>query len=203
MKDSNNVSSSGDSRSTSPSLLNGLRSRDPEAWNRLARSYGPLVYRWCVRAGLQAADAEDVVQEVFRTVALKIDGFRRERVGDTFRGWLWTITRNKLGDHLRRRRAEPQAVGGSSALDRLREIPAQEFEEATTTGSDDVGRLYRRVLDLIQSEFEQRTWQAFLRVAVDGQRPADVAAELGMTANAVYIAKARILRRVREELADE
>jgi RNA polymerase sigma-70 factor (ECF subfamily) len=100
------------SGSISSSLLERVRARDPQAWERLACLYGPLVYGWARQQGLQDADAGDVVQEVFGTVAARIADFRRDGPGASFRGWLWTITRNKLGDHFRRRASRPQAAGG-------------------------------------------------------------------------------------------
>src|SRR5262249_47472275 len=92
---------------TSPTLVEGLQRGDAGAWERLARLYGPLVYAWCRRAGLQVADAEDVLQDVFVTVAARIGGFRHGGEQATFRGWLWTITRFKLGDWLRKRQRHP------------------------------------------------------------------------------------------------
>jgi RNA polymerase sigma-70 factor (ECF subfamily) len=173
--------------------LLGLKARDPRAWQRLAFLYAPLVYRWCRQRGLQAADADDVVQEVFRTVLARIGDFRRDRPQDTFRGWLWMITRNKLGDHFRR-----AARVGLTAAETLEQLPAEE-----PTIEPDVGEsLYRRALDLIRPQFEETTWRAFWRVVVEDGSPANVAAELGITPNAVYLAKARVLRRLREELGD-
>ncbi len=205
VKDASNVIGSGASSaapsSTSSSLLAGLKSRDPEAWRRLARLYGPLVYRWCRRVGLQVKDAEDVAQEVFLTVSVRIADFRREREGDTFRGWLWTITRNKLGDWMRRQREREQAAGGRDAQRQLLELPAADSSEPAETGES--RRLYQRALDLIHAEFEEITWQAFWRVTVDGHNPADVAGDLGLSRNAIYIAKSRVLRRLREVLGDQ
>jgi RNA polymerase sigma-70 factor (ECF subfamily) len=187
-------------RSMTTGLLIALQGQDADAWRHLVHLYGPVVYGWCKRQGLQATDAEDVSQEVFRTVLARIADFRRGRPGDTFRGWLWTITRNKLGDHLRRRAAQPQAAGGSEAHDRLQQLPTD--EASTTVGPEPAGDLYRRALELIRSEFEETTWQAFWRVVGEGRRPADVAAELGLSLNAVYLAKSRALRRLREALGD-
>src|SRR5262245_4007027 len=84
--------------STASTLLRKVRGQTPGAWERLFDLYSPLVYHWARQAGLQEADAADVVQEVFRSVVLHLPGFRRERPGDSFRGWLWTITQNKLHD---------------------------------------------------------------------------------------------------------
>jgi RNA polymerase sigma-70 factor (ECF subfamily) len=205
VKDSRNVvnrrTDSDTASSISSSLLLRLKARHPEAWDRLANLYGPLVHHWCLRTGLQEADAEDVVQEVFRTVAARIATFRRQRKGDTFRGWLFTITRNKIGDFVRRRRGRANASGGTDALVQLSEVAADE-DLASATESTEVGGLYQRVLGLVRFQFEERTWQAFWRVVVAGQSPADVAADLDVTVNTVYIAKSRILRRLREELGD-
>src|SRR5262245_64357028 len=99
------------SPSLGASLLERLRAGQPGAWERLARLYGETVYGWCRRAGVPEADAADVSQEVFAAVARHIDDFRRERPGDSFRGWLWTITRNKVRDHFRRRAEQARAAG--------------------------------------------------------------------------------------------
>ena len=78
--------------STAASLLEQARAHDPAAWRRLVALYGPLVYSWARRWGLPAEDAADVVQEVFRAVVAHLGQYRRDRPGDTFRGWLWTIS---------------------------------------------------------------------------------------------------------------
>jgi RNA polymerase sigma-70 factor (ECF subfamily) len=163
--------------------------------------YVPLVYHWCRRAGLQAADAADIGQEVFRAVARKLGDFRLDCAGDSFRGWLWTITRNKLCDFARSRATVEQAQGGSDAQNRLHQIPEEDAEEDPAQRPEADALLYRRAVDLLQGEFEERTWRAFWEVAIEGRPPAEVAAELGLSVNAVYLAKSRILRRFREEFA--
>ena len=197
------VNQNGSESRTSLSLLERVRARDRAAWERLVRLYGPMVYGWCLRAGLQPADAADVGQDVFAAVARGIDGFRRDRAGDTFRGWLYVITRNKLRD----RAASPGAVGtgGSDAQRRLAELPAEQPDETgATADAEEVNArkaLCRRAIECVRGEFEPRTWQAFWRAFVDGHAPADVASDLGVTVNSVYLAKSRILRRLREEFA--
>jgi RNA polymerase sigma-70 factor (ECF subfamily) len=172
-------------------LLLGLQAHDPRAWQRLVYLYAPLVACWCRQRGLQAADADDVVQEVFRTVLARIGDFRRTGPQSTFRGWLWTITRHKLGDHFRRA-ARPDAVSRGD-LDHLL--------AAGPPAEDDTG-LYRRVLELVRGQFEEGTWQAFWRVVVEDRTPAFVAEELELSVNAVYLAKSRVLRRLREMLGE-
>jgi RNA polymerase sigma-70 factor (ECF subfamily) len=192
-----------ESGSVSPSLLVRLRANEPAAWERLTALFGPTVYGWCRRAGLRAEDAADVGQEVFRAVARTLARFHRERPGDTFRGWLWRIVQNKLRDHWRRQKAGPEAAGGTSAQQRLHDLPDEAAPSSTGPAADaESAALFRRGLDLIRTEFTDRTWQAFWEVAVDDRDPADVAARLGMTPGAVYIAKSRVLRRLREELSE-
>src|SRR5581483_5856393 len=108
---------------TSPSLLDRARQNVPGAWERLVELYAPLVYHWCKRGGLSAEDGADVFQDVFRAVAEHLADFRRDRPGDTFRGWLRTITRNKIRDHYRRVAGQPRAAGGTDAQLRLSDVP--------------------------------------------------------------------------------
>jgi RNA polymerase sigma-70 factor (ECF subfamily) len=186
-------------RSTSLTLLERVRDKDEEAWRRLLHLYGPLVERWCARGGVHPADADDVCQDVFQAVAAGLDGFRRDRPGDTFRGWLKVITRNKLLDHFRRRQKQPEAQGGTDAHRQLQEVAEPELPEDT---AEDLGGLYHRALELVRGEFEERTWQAFWRAAVEGQSPAVIAADLGVTPAAGRKAKSRVLHRLREEVGD-
>src|SRR5262249_40433480 len=101
------------STSTSRSLLEQLHANDPSAWDRLVTLYAPLVWHWCRRMNLPSQDVADVFQEVFQAVAAHMGAFHKERRGDTFRGWLRVITRNKVHDYFRRRQREPEAVGGT------------------------------------------------------------------------------------------
>jgi RNA polymerase sigma-70 factor (ECF subfamily) len=186
-------------KSTSLTLLERVRGRDGDAWQRLLHLYGPLVIRWCGLRGVRGQDADDVQQEVFQAVATGLDGFRRDRPGDTFRGWLRVITRNKLLDHFRRREKQPEAKGGTTAHRQMQEVADQEIPEDT---EEDLGALYHRALELVRGEFEARTWEAFWRVAVGGQAPDVIAADLGVTPAAVRKAKSRVLHRLRQEIGD-
>jgi RNA polymerase sigma-70 factor (ECF subfamily) len=215
---------SNSSTATSRSLIDRVRTDDPTAWERLVSLYAPLVAYWCRRRGLSDADAADVFQEVFRSVAVHIGDFRSHRAGDTFRGWLRTIAGNKIHDFYRRRQHEPQAIGGSEAQ--------QQFSQVIDARPDDAGsssvatsakriaaepqtpdaaiageaalerQLFLRGLELIRREFEPRTWQAFHATAVEGRAAKDVGAELSMSPGAVRVAKSRVLQRLREELGD-
>jgi RNA polymerase sigma-70 factor (ECF subfamily) len=183
--------------------LDRVKAREGEAWERLADLYGPLVYGWCRQSGLQAEDAADVGQEVFGAVLTRVERFRRDRPGDTFRGWLWTITRNKIRDHFRRRSGRAQAPGGTGAQQQLAQIPDAPPDLSVTSPSSKVrGLLEHRAVEMVRAGVEDRTWRAFWLVTVEGRAPADVAQELGITAQAVYDAKYRVRRRIRHELGD-
>lgn len=187
--------------STSSDLLTMVRQHNHEAWGRFVALYAPLVYGWCRRAGVAAVDAGDVTQDVFAKVFTAIAEFRHDRPGDTLRGWLRVICRNKLHDHYRKRADGPSAAGGTDAKAFLAEIPAEEYDESTIITERQ--SLARRAAELVRQEFEPRTWQAFWLVAVEHRTAPEAAEQLGMTAGAVRQAKYMVLRRLREELAGE
>jgi RNA polymerase sigma-70 factor (ECF subfamily) len=183
------------------SLLERARANDPEAWRRLVQMYRSLVLYWCARGGVPRADAEDVAQSVFAEAAADLAGFRRDRPGDTFRGWLRAVTRNQILLHFRRNRGRPQAEGGSDAWQSLQGVAdplatPDEGEEA------EVGQLYRRAVEQVRGEFEDRTWQAFWLTVIEGRSPAALADELGMTPAAIRQAKSRVLRRLKQEMGE-
>ena len=188
------------SSSISSTLLERIRARRPEAWQRLVDLYGPVVYRWCRQMGVGSADAADVAQEVFGAVSAHLDQFRRERPDDSFGAWLRTITRNKVRDHYRQHLCQPDAEGGTHAYRQLLDLAESPEESSAVDRVETDAGFLRRMLDLVRVEFENRTWEAFRRIVVDGQSPAEVAAALGLSLPAVYKAKSRVLRRLREEL---
>ena len=189
--------------STSDSLLIRVRGREREAWDRLFWLYTPLVYRWCRRYQLSDEDLEDVTQDVFQAVYDGIDRFHRAVPRPRFRQWLWGITRHKISDQLNRRRAIPRPQGGDVGQALINEIPEHPPEDSEDGGLRSEAVIVRRVLALLRPDYEDHTWKAFLRTAVDNQRAADVAADLGMTTKAVRQAKYRILRRLRLELQQQ
>ena len=177
-----------------------MKADEAGAWDRLVTLYAPLLYHWCRRWKLQDEDLADVFQEVFQTLIVHIGAFRRVRENDTFRGWLWTITRSKVLDLLRKRSRE---AAGGEAEGRLSQVAAPEaVPDSDPAEAEALRRLYLRGLELIREEFEERTWQAFWRTAVDGRAPRDVAVEMSMSSGAVRVAKSRVLQRLREELGD-
>jgi len=183
-------------------LLARVQADEPDAWERLVSLYAPLVLHWCRCSGLQGPDAADVFQDVFRAVVVYVGGFRKEHAGDTFRGWLRRITQNKLRDHFRRLGRDVQGAGGSSAQERLAQLPAPAADDDLAPEDEGERALFARALDMIRGEFEEHTWSAFWRTAVDGRAAKDVADELTMSPGAVRVAKSRVLHRLREELGD-
>lgn len=186
--------------STSLSLLERVKRNEAGAWERMARVYGPLVYRWSREEGLQPEDAADVVQEVFRSLVGAIKTYDDKHGGGGFRSWLYGITRHRMLDHFRRLSAEPVATGGSTANAWLQEIPALSDE---VSGQTAIHSLALRALRLIEKDFEAKTWQAFWKVAIDGHAPQYVAKDLGMSLASVYKARSRVLQRLREELGEQ
>ncbi len=191
------VGSSGSS--TSPSLIERVKAQDQDAWRRLVRLYGPLVDFWIRRTGLlQPADANDLFQDVFLAVARAVGRFSKDRPGDSFRGWLRTITRSKVADHHRQRGFEFRAAGGSDAQQRFEELADSPPDE--TDESNEICALRFRAVEMLRGQFEEKTWRAFWRVTVEGHAVKDVASDLRVTPSAVRLAKSRVLRRLREEL---
>ncbi|TWU17053.1 RNA polymerase sigma factor [Allorhodopirellula heiligendammensis] len=189
---------------TSHSLIVRLRSRDADAWSRFSLIYCPLVYRWARQSRLQQVDADDVVQEVFRSVSTSIDSYRENADVGSFRRWLWGITRYKLMDHFRRIAAVPQAEGGTSANERMQQVLDSASDESSIDPSFDADAwIVHRILGLMKSDFEERTWHAFWKMAVEDRSASDVANELGMSKQAVRQAKYRVLRQLRSELQDQ
>ena len=184
---------------TSLTLLTRARELDAEAWYRLVRLYYPLVYQWCRRAGMQDDDAGDVCQEVFSGLATSFDQYRPEL---RFRPWLRGITANKVRMYWRRHASEQRGRGGSDAQIYLESLTGgRQGDETPTDEPAEISAVVRRVLDFIQPEFSDETWKAFWQTAVENRSAGDVAADLGISRNAVYIAKSRVLGRLRTELA--
>ncbi len=191
--------------STSHSLLRRVRRFDSDAWVRLSALYSPMVYGWCRRAGLQDNDAADAVQDVFRSVFQGIAEFRgveESQNGGSFRGWLWTITRNQVRLYFRRQGNVPQAVGGTDAQIRFAEHVdgCQELGETEPDAEGARRQLLHRALELVRGDFNDSTWEVFSRVTLQGHSIQDVATEFGLTDNAIRQVKFRVLRRLREEL---
>jgi RNA polymerase sigma-70 factor (ECF subfamily) len=180
---------------TSTSLLARLRQPgQAQAWARFVELYTPLLLFWARQCGLQPADAADLVQDVFTTLVQKLPTFTYDR-GRTFRGWLRTVALNKWRDR-QRRAGIPVAAAGEAHLS---DVAGPDSPEALWE-AEERQHLARRALEVMQAEFEPTTWKACWEFVVEGKPAAEVARQLGISENAVYIAKCRVLRRLRQEL---
>jgi RNA polymerase sigma-70 factor (ECF subfamily) len=180
--------------STSPSLLERLRRPNAsDAWERFAELYTPLIYYWVRRQGLQQADAADLVQEVFLALVQAMPAFQYD-AGRSFRGWLRTVTLNKVRE--RRRKAAP-AQAADAVLDDLADDTAADPFWDTEYRQ----QLVRRALDVLRRDFEPATWEAFWQHGVLGHPAPEVATVLKLSAGAVRAARFRVLCRLKQELA--
>jgi RNA polymerase sigma-70 factor (ECF subfamily) len=189
--------------STSLSLLAGARQGDAVAWERIVRLYGPLVYTWARRRGRQPADAADIVQEVLIDAAKGLNHFA-SGPASTFRGWLWTITRRRLVDQTRLWSQQPEIQSSQQLeqanLTRVPEAVLQPDDAPPTDANSDRRSILAAAIAGLHRRFSPETLTAFRRTVLDGQDPADVAAELGVSRWTVYKARSRVLQRLRTEL---
>jgi RNA polymerase sigma-70 factor (ECF subfamily) len=190
-----------DALRTRASLLVRLRDRqDRAAWQQFVELYGGLVYCFVRQRGLQDADAADLTQDVFLALARAAGRWQYDPRKGTFRGWLYGLTRNKLAKFLQRRRAQPVGSGDTNAQGLLAEQPDPGYEPEAAWELEFQQQLFRVAAAQIQDSFAPTTWQAFWRTAVEGASAATVAAELGLSIGAVYVARSRVLARLTEQV---
>jgi RNA polymerase sigma-70 factor (ECF subfamily) len=185
---------------TSDTLLERLSVRsDAEAWGQLVDLYTPLIRGWLRRDLQLEQDADDLVQEVLCVVVRKLPQFRREPRPGAFRRWLRGITVNCLRDMWRARRSAPRALGASDFCEVLQQLEDPESGLSRLWDEEHDHHVARQLLARIRPHFEATTWTAFQRVALDAVPADQVARELGLSVNAVFIAKSRVLSRLRRE----
>lgn len=185
---------------TSISLLHRLQcSPESENWDRLARLYAPLIRTWLRKYDVQDSDADDLVQEVLLAVSKDVSKFEHGGKPGAFRGWLKTILLNRLRKFWRSRDRRPQARGDSDLDARLAQLddPASELSQIWNREHDQY--VLRQLLTLTEPHFTPTTWKAFCRVALEGAKADVVAQEMGISLNAVCLAKSRVTRRLRQE----
>jgi RNA polymerase sigma-70 factor (ECF subfamily) len=186
---------------TSVSLLERLAGQPTDDdWRRLLDLYQPLLRAWMARAGVAAADADDLTQEVLLVVFRDVGDFERRGAG-AFRSWLRTILAHRLRDFFRARNYRPVAAGGSAFLERLDQLESPESALSKEWDREHDRHVASRAMQLVEREVEPLTWQAFRRHVLDGAPAAEVAAELGVSYNVVKLAKSRVLQRLRRQLA--
>jgi len=169
------------------------------AWHEFVALYGPIVYGFARKRGLQDADAADLMQDVLRSVSGAIGRLEYDPSQGTFRGWLFTITRNKVFNFLSARRIRPQG-SGDSATNRLLANQPEEYDGSDVWEMEYQRRIAALAMERVKGEFQENTWRAFLLTAVEGVAASEAAKQLGMSPGAIYVAKSRVLARLKEEV---
>jgi RNA polymerase sigma factor (sigma-70 family) len=188
-----------ESPATRASLL--VRIRDPhdkEAWRQFVDIYASVVYGFARKRGLQDADAADLMQDVLRAVAVSAGRLDYDPERGSFRGWLYTVTRNKLYNFLNGRKNHERGSGDSGAQERLEEQAVDPDDAGVLWDQEYERRLFAWAAEQVREEFQEATWQAFWQTAVEGKGAKEVGSELGMSLGAVYVAKSRVLARLKE-----
>ncbi|MGO9915005.1 MAG: RNA polymerase sigma factor [Isosphaeraceae bacterium] len=187
-----------ESPATRQSLLVRLKDpRDGQAWTEFVAIYTPLIDRLAKAKGLQSADAADLAQEIFRAVAGAIDRFDPDPARGSFRGWLFKIARNLMINLLAARRVRPQATGDSDVQEMLEQVPAPDGAETAFFDAEYRRRLLFWAADRVRGEFRKSTWQAFWLTAVEGEDRKAAAQACGISVGAVYIARSRVMARLK------
>ena len=183
---------------TSASLLERLRCSPQQGdWSQLVDLYTPLIRVWMRRHSSAQQNEDDVVQEVLSVVVRKVPAFERQRVG-SFRNWLRSITVNCLRDAWRADRFRPSAVGGSDFQHVLDQMADPDSQLSQLWNQEHDQHVLQYLLQQVRPSLPEDTWQAFRRVAVEGHAPVQVAEDMGISVNSVYIAKSRVMSRIRE-----
>jgi RNA polymerase sigma-70 factor (ECF subfamily) len=183
---------------TRQSLLLRAQAGETNAWEDLTALYRPLILGWLNRQGVPAGDLEDLGQEVLLSVVKHLPAFRHSGHRGAFRSWLRTIVCTRTADYWRAVGAVAQAQGGSGAA-ALQELADPDSALNRQWDEEHDRYVLHCLLDLVEEEFEPLTLRAFRRLALDGASGAEAALELGLSVAAVYVAKSRVLQRVRQE----
>ena len=184
---------------TRQSLLLRAQTGEENAWKDLTGLYRPLILGWLNRQGVPAGDLEDLSQDILLSVVKHLPTFQHSGRRGAFRAWLRTIVCNRTTDYWRALDTDTQASGGSGATAALQQ-PADPDSDLNRQWDEEHDRyVLNCLLDLVEEEFEPATLQAFRRLAIDGASGAEVAQELGLSVAAVYVAKSRVLARIRQE----
>lgn len=184
---------------TSASLLLRIKEGESAAWERLVDVYTPLIHQWLTRQSVRNDDALDLSQDVLTVVVRRFAEFQHNQRVGAFRAWLRTITVNRVREFWRSKKFAAVAPGGSdfgTYLDQL-EDPDHPLSQAWDREHDIF--VTRKLLEMLEPQFEATTWQAFRRFVLDDRPASEVGVELGISSNAVFIAKSRVMARLRQE----
>ena len=186
---------------TQPTLLVRIRdAHDQEAWGRFVDLYAPLVYGFLRKRGLQDADAADLTQDVLRRVAAAAQRLEYDERKGSFRGWLFTIVQNRLTDHWRHEAVREHGTGDTNAQQQLNEHPQATLDASNEWDADYHRQLFQYAVGVVKQDFSEDTWRAFWKTAVEGQSGKEVAEKLGLTIAAVYLAKGRVMSRLKQQI---
>jgi RNA polymerase sigma-70 factor (ECF subfamily) len=186
---------------TRASLLVRLRDgQDREAWQQFVQVYAALIYNFARKRGLQDADAADLMQDVLRSVASAAGRLEYDPRKGSFRGWLYTITRNKIYSFLDGNRRRPRGIGGSGSHELLEEQASRDDGTQDQWDREYERRLFAWAADRVKGEFQETTWRAFWLTAVEDKSAKEAGQLLGLSVGAVYVAKSRVLARLRVEI---
>ncbi len=201
-----------DATSTSPELIQLIRNHDPNAWGRFVDSYAPDIYRWCRKLGVSSVDSADIVQLVLVDVFKGIEKYQTSKKG-SFRGWLWTVTRNATASFFRKKNRQIEGDGGTSFNDRLRQVadPVSEgldYESVTGTfcnepSIDTMLVKWNDVMSIVKSEFNQNQKTVFELTLVQGLNASEAAGQCTLSAANIRQIKFRILKRLRKLLGEQ
>jgi RNA polymerase sigma factor (sigma-70 family) len=190
-----------ESPATRASLLVRLRDGgDAAAWQEFVRLYAPIIYGFARKRGLQDADAADLMQEVLRSLSSAAQRLEYDPARGTFRGWLFTVTRNKVFNFLESRSKRVLGTGDSSMQRRLEQHAGSDGDLSADWEADYQRTLAAQAMERVKGEFQAATWDAFILTAVDGRTPAQVSARVGLSVGAIYVAKSRVIARLRLEI---
>lgn len=182
-----------------------LRLSDPtdvEAWDEFMAIYQPLVYRLARRNGLQDADAHELVQEVMLAISRAVEGWEPNPERGRFRDWLFRIARNLMINILTRRKYRPLGSGDSGVAELINQQCDPTCDESTMFDLEFRRELFHWAAERIKKQVAANTWDAFWLSSVDGLPIKDVAKQLGMTLGSVYIARSRVIFRLRERIRE-
>src|SRR4051794_26504709 len=190
-----------ESPATRASLLVRLRDgSDADAWREFVHLYAPVIYGFARKRGLQDADAADLMQEVLRSVSTAAQRLDYDPHRGTFRGWLFTVTRNKVFNFLEGRSRRVVGSGDSRVQEKLEQHAGSDGTLSADWEADYQRTLAAQAMERVKGEFQAATWQAFYQTAVEGRTPAQVAPRVGLSVGAIYVAKSRVIARLRQEI---
>lgn len=173
---------------------------DVGAWQEFVGLYAPVIYGFARKRGLQDADAADLMQDVLRSVSSAVHRLEYDPIRGTFRGWLFTVTRNKIFNFLESRSRRVQGSGDSRVQQRLEQHADANGDLSADWEADYQRTMAAQAMERVKSEFQGATWDAFVQTAVEGHAPAQVSARVGLSVGAIYVAKSRVIARLRQEI---